>query len=112
MNDYLMDRETLGKFVDELIKRKTLPVNTPEELSALRENSMKELDDRIASALFGNLTDEQAASLDQLLDHDDGTADPYLDFFKNIGLDVEQTTTEVAQAYAAEFLAAEGDQNA
>ena len=109
MNDYLMDQETLGKFVDELIKNKTLPVENTEELSALREKSMKELDDRIADAIFGSLTDEQATELEQILDRDDGTEQPYQEFFNRIGLDLEKITADAMQAFAQEFL---GGQNA
>lgn len=108
MDNYLIDRETLSQFVDELIKRKPLSTNDPEELDAFREKSIKELDDQIGLAIFGSLNEEQGAELDQLLDNDDGSGQPYVDFFNKIGLDVEKTVTNSMQAYAKNFL---GGQN-
>ena len=32
MQDYLLDRETLGQFVDELMKKRPLPVDNAEEI--------------------------------------------------------------------------------
>ena len=107
--NYLIDRETLGNFIDELIKNKPLSVNSTEELNAFREKSMRELDDQIATAIFGSLTDEQGAELDHLLDSDAGSEQPYQDFFNKIGLDIEKITTDTMQTYAANFL---GGQNA
>ena len=109
MDNYLIDRETLGKFVDELIKRKALPANSPEELNNLREESIKSLDDKIGLAVFGNLTDEQNTELNQLLDRTDAEESDYEDFFNKIGLNVEQTITDTMNAFGEEFLA--GGQN-
>lgn len=109
MDDYLIDRETLSQFVDELIKQKSPSVSNPEELSSLKEQSIKELDDQVGLAIFGSLTEEQAAELDQLLDNDDGDPKPYQDFFVKIGLDVEKIITDTMKAYAENFL---GGQNA
>lgn len=109
MDNYLIDRETLGKFVDELIKRKALPVNTPEELNTLREESIKSLDDKIGLAVFGSLTNEQNTEFNQLLDRGDVEESEFEDFFNRIGLDVEQKITDTMNAFGAEFL---GGQNA
>ena len=109
MNDYLIDRETLGKFVDELIKNKALPVDSAEELNDLREANIKALDDKIGLAIFGSLTDEQYAEFEQLLDRDDGNPEVYQDFFNSIGLDVQDIITKAMQEFQNEFL---GGQNA
>ena len=109
MDKYLIDRETLGKFVDELIKRKALPVDNPEELNTLREESIKSLDDKIGLAIFGNLTDEQNTEFNQLLDRTDAEESDYESFFDKIGLNVEQTITDTMNAFGEEFLA--GGQN-
>ena len=110
MDNYLIDRETLGKFVDELIKKKALPVNTPEELNSLREESIKSLDDRIGLAIFGSLTDEQNTEFNQLLDRNNAGESDFESFFSKIGLDVERTITDTMNSFGEEFLA--GGQNA
>ncbi len=103
-NDFLIDRQTLGQFVDELIKNHTIPVNTPEELTAFREKAMHELDDRIGEALFGGLTEAQGAELDALLDADNDSPEPYQAFFAKHGIDVEKITTETAKKYVQDFV--------
>lgn len=110
MEDYLIDRETLGKFVDELIKRKPLPVNTVEELNALREESIKTLDDRISKAMLSSLTDAQLDELEQMLDRGEDSPEAYESFYKAAGVDLEQVTSVAMQQFGAEFL--EGGQNA
>lgn len=110
MNDYLIDRETLGKFVDELIKNKALPVATAEGLNDLREQAIKDLDDRIADAVFGRFTNEQNAAFNQLLDNDNTTAEDYENFFNGIGFDLDQIISDAMKQFAADFL--EGDKNA
>lgn len=109
MDDYLIDRETLGKFVDELFKNKTLPVDNVEELNAQREAAIKALDEKIGVSIFSKLTQEQNAELNQLLDQDNTTAEDYAAFFNRIGLDVEQITKDAAEEFARDFL---GGQNA
>ena len=77
MDNYLIDRETLGKFVDELIKQKTLSADLVEDSGALREQTIKDLDDQIAHAVFGRFTKEQNAKFNQLLDNDATTEEDY-----------------------------------
>ena len=108
MDDYLIDRGTLGRFVDELIKQKPLAVNSTEELNAFREKCMKELDDQISDAIFDNLTDEQNKELNDILDRDDDTTEEYQDFFKRAGINLEKTIATAMQNYGAAFL---GGQN-
>ena len=105
MDNYLIDRETLGKFVDELINRRALPVNSPEELNTLREESIKSLDDKIGLAIFGKLTEDQNTEFNQLLDRTDAEESDYQAFFDKIGLDVEQTITDTMNSFGEEFLA-------
>ena len=75
MENTLIDREMLGQFIDELIKKKPLQVNSTEELNKMREDSIKTLDDKIGMAIFGKLTNEQNAELNQLLDDDNDSAE-------------------------------------
>ena len=107
MNDYLIDRETLAQFVDELIKKKALAVDNVEELNKIRKESIKALDDEIGEAIFGSLTEKQDEEFNQLLDHDE-TAD-YKDFFAKNNIDVEKIITDTMQNFATKFL---GGQNA
>ena len=109
MDNYLVDRGTLEQFVDELIKKKPLPVDNAEELNKLREDSIKALDDKIGVAIFGSLSDEQNEELRQILERDDGSSDEYEEFFKRAGIDIEKIISETGQKFAEEFL---GGQNA
>lgn len=107
MDNLLIDRETLGRFVDELIKKKPLVVNNPEELNNFREKSIKELDDRIALAIFGNLNDQQNAELNQLLDRPDTSETEFQQFFEKNNLNVEEAVTNTVRMFGREFLGGE-----
>ena len=107
MDNLLIDRETLGRFVDELIKKKPLAVNNPEELNNFREKSIKELDDRIALAIFGNLNDQQNAELNQLLDRPDTSETEFQQFFEKNNLNVEEAVTNTVRMFGKEFLGGE-----
>lgn len=107
MDNLLIDRETLGRFVDELIKKKPLAVNNPEELNAFREKSIEALDDRIALAIFGGLSDQQNEELNQLLDRPDTTETEFQQFFERNGLNVEEAVTNTVRVFGREFLGGE-----
>lgn len=107
MDDYLIDRQTLGQFVDALIKKKALPVDNADELNNVRENAIKTLDDRIGLAVFGNFTKDQNAEFNQMLDRN-ATEDEYENFFNRIGLNVQETIANTMKGFAREFL---GGQN-
>ena len=102
MEDYLVDRETLSKFVDELIKKKALNVESVDELDKIREDNIRTLDDEISIAIFNSLTDEQNEELSQLLDQDE-TAD-YQAFFAKNNIDIEKIITDTMTNFATEFL--------
>jgi len=109
MDNLLIDRETLGQFIDELIKKKPLPVNTAEELAAYREQQIEALDARVAKAFLGDLTDEQYAELDHLLDDPATEPQAFEDFYQNAGIDVQAKVADELKAFADEYL---GGQNA
>lgn len=109
MDNYLIDRETLSQFVDELIKKQPLAVNSAEELNSVREAAIKSLNDKITAAVFGQFTPEQTAALRQLLARPDATEQDYENFFEQNNLDVEQTIADAMQQFAQEFT---GGQNA
>lgn len=106
--NYLVNRQDLARFVDELIKKKPLPVDTTEELENFRARTIDSLDDSIGLAVFGQLTDEQDAELNQLLDDKKSTEDDYDKFFSRIGLDISQTVQDTMTAFAEAFLAEGG----
>ena len=83
MEDYLIDRETLEKFIDELIKKRPLPVNNPEEIGSFKEKQIKALDNSIIQALFGNLTESQSVELNNLLAVEQENPSVFQSFFQN-----------------------------
>lgn len=109
MEDYLLDRETLGQFVDALMKKRPLPVDNADELSEFRETQMKKLDDRISQAIFGGLDQRQSDELSQLLDRESDDPEVFRNFFQKEDINVEDIIANAAQSFSAEFLA--GGQN-
>lgn len=109
MEDYLLDRETLGQFIDELIKKRPLPVESAEEISNYREEQMKALDNHITNALFGKMNEEQIAGLSQLLDQEKENPDVFKNFFNEQNINVEQIVADAANSFSASYLA--GGQN-
>ena len=110
MEDYLIDRETLGQFIDELMKKRTLPVNSAEELTKFREEQIRILDNRISTALFGILSEEQVTNLNRLLDQQPDDPDAFFAFFASQNLDIQQIITNAITTFGTEFLA--GGENA
>lgn len=108
MNDYLIDRETLGEFIDELIKKKPLPLNSAEELTTYREEQIKALDDRIGLAVFGRLTEDQNREINELFDRDEENPDVFEDFFNRAGIDLDKVIADTMESFGKEFL---GGQN-
>ena len=108
MDNYLIDRETLGQFVDELIKKKPLPVDSAEELTKFREEQIAALDDRISQAIFEQLSDDQLREVNELLDDEGATAERFQEFFSNAGVDIEKVISDTLEAFSKEFL---GGQN-
>lgn len=109
MNNYLIDRETLGQFVDELIKKKPSPVESAEELNNFREEKIKELDDRISMAVFGSLTEDQNREINELLDRGEEDPEVFKDFFARAGVDLETTITKAMEDFSKAYL--EGGEN-
>lgn len=103
MNDYLVDRETLGQFVDALIAQKYQ--NQPVENSeTLRETLIEKIDDRILDAIFRDLSKQQLAEINVLFDRDEEDPAVFEDFFKNANINIRQKTAEALESFKAEFL--------
>ncbi len=107
MDNYLVDRETLGQFVDELMKKKPLPANTAEELNAFREANIKSLDDEISLAIFSSLNKAQLDEFNQILDREEESPEAFKDFFQSAGINLEEIITDAMQKFSAEFLGGE-----
>lgn len=108
MNEYLIDRETLGRLIDELIKRKPLPVNSAEELPAYREKLIKELDDQICMAIFGGLNETQNAEMNELLNQNESNPEVFKNFFIRAGINLEGILANTITTFGKEYL---GEQN-
>ena len=104
MDNFLIDQEDLGEFIDELLKHKALPVNSAEELAREREALIKALYDKITIAIFSQFTDEQGEELKQLLARDEDDKETYQAFFDKIGLDLDATISNAMTDFAKEFL--------
>lgn len=107
MEEYLIDREALEKFADELIKKKPLPVDEEGEIVAWREKTMKELDDRIGRAIFGSLSKEQLAEVSQMLDSEENSPEVFEEFFKKANVDIEKIIEDTVRKYGEEILGGE-----
>ena len=106
MDNYLVDRETLGQFVDSLIKTK-FPNQPASDFVNLREDAIRTLDERIANSIFGGLSDPQLIELNQLLDDESTDESAFANFFTKSGINVEQSITGVFSDFKREFLGGE-----
>ncbi|MBQ3470653.1 hypothetical protein IJH23_03045 [Candidatus Saccharibacteria bacterium] len=111
MDSYLTDRETLGKFVDELLAKK-FPGRDSAELTDLREENIKQLDDEIGDAIFGALSREQLEEFNAILDSGEENQDVFRNFFSNAGLDLESKISETLKSFSMRFLEGKGVENA
>ena len=109
MDNYLIDQEVLGSLVDELIKKKPLAVNSPEELNQYRKSTMESLDDKIGTAIFSQFTKPQGEEYQKLLDREDTTSQDFEKFFDNAGIDLEGTITNTMQKFAEDFMGGQND---
>ena len=103
MDNYLIEHKTLSELVDALLSKK-YPGQSIENLGDIREKSIKDLDDKISSDLFGKLNQSQLAELDKLLDSENSDPQVFQNYFKNAGIDLEQQISKSMQDFSAEFL--------
>lgn len=106
MENYLIDRETLGKFIDQLIIQKH-PNQSPSSLEGLRESSIKKLDDQISTTVFEKLDGAQLDEINTLLDKEESTPTTFQVFFKNAGINIEQVVIDAMTKFSQEFLGGE-----
>lgn len=97
--DYLINKETLSRFIDELIRRHPIPIDNAEKLKEFRDEQMRALDDHIINTLFGNLDDAQLNSLDQLLNQEFENPDVFRKFFLDNNINVEQIIIDSVKSF-------------
>lgn len=103
MENNLNDRETLGQFVDALLARK-YPGQPAESFASEREAAIKELDDEIGVAIFGDLTPEQLNEVGYLIDNPQVSDAELKDYFVRAGVNLEQKTAEALQNFGVRLL--------
>ena len=103
MDNYLIDRETLGKFVDELMAKKALPERDAADAEKYREEKIAELDRRISFAIVDALNDEQLVEFNNIMDRDD-SPESYRVFFEKAGINVEDKIAEGMRSFGEDFL--------
>lgn len=103
MDNYLVDRETLKKFVDELMAQKSLPDQSAEDANNYREEKIKELNYHIGQKLVEALSIEQVREFNGLLDRDADQED-YRAFFENAGLNVENIIADAMREFGEDYL--------
>ncbi len=108
MDNNLLDHGMLGEIIDELMSAKgPAPAQDVEELNALREKYINELDDKLATAVFGSLSAEQVQEIEKLLDQEDASDESFEKFFKDANIDVEKIISDTIKEYKEDFLGGE-----
>ncbi|MBQ2695482.1 hypothetical protein IJG04_02480 [Candidatus Saccharibacteria bacterium] len=110
MDNYIVDREILEQFFDELYAKK-YPGQTPD--ASMREANINKLDELIGDSVFGVLNDDQLTEINQLFDNNVEDPSAYENFFKNAGVDLDQRISLAMQKFSAQFMleGTEGGQN-
>ena len=106
MENYLIGRETLGKFIDQLIAQKYVN-QFPDSLKELREENIKKLDNQVSEAIFSSLDDDQLDEISAMFDREENDPTAFQIFFKNAGIDLEQIITNTMTKFSQEFLGGE-----
>lgn len=103
MGETIIDQQTLTQFVDEMMRQRPAPVSTPEELAALRERLVGQLDEKINYAIFDSLDDARLAEVNKMLENEETTEDDFRQFFAAAGVDLEQVTKAAATEFAEQY---------
>ena len=115
MDNYLVDRETLGQFADALIKAKYGSEQSnqfnqsqnqgQQQPQPEREDVVRALDQHVTNAVFGSLSEHALAELSQLLDDDTADESTFANFFeKKSGINLNQTIKQAFETFRNEFL--------
>ncbi len=109
MQETLIDREALGQFVDEIIKQKYPAGQPAETIAKFREQAIAVLDDRIGTALFGNLSLAAHDEIDALLKDPATSPETFATFFEKHHLDPAKIIADQCKQFKNEILG--GNQN-
>ena len=101
MNDYLVDRETLGQFADALITQKYQ--NQP-VAESFREDLIREIDDKISAAIFSSLSTDKLNEINTIFDRNEDDPRVFQEFFQNSGIDLQQIIANVMNSFKTNFL--------
>lgn len=106
MEQYFTEHDTLAKAIDALISQK-YQNQPPANLSEIREENIRKLDNKISLKIFGSLSDEQLQKISSLLDDQENDPTIFQKFFKDAGINLEQKTSEAIREFSNEFLGGE-----
>lgn len=106
MDNYLIDQQILEQFVDELMRKKPLPLASTEQIKNFREELIGSLDKEIGLAIFSKLDDAQLAEFNQLLDSND-SPETFKKFFGDSSVDLQETISETLTTFGKRFLGEE-----
>ena len=109
MDEYLIDRADLEQFVDELIKRRALPVASAEDLPSYREGIIKQLNDEITMAVFGKFSPEQLEDIERTIDAGNDTPEYFQSLFAKHNIDLKKTIADTAAAFGKKFIGASNE---
>lgn len=109
MESHLVDKATLGEFVDALISAK-YPDQPADDLIDIREEAIRTLDHQILKDILGHLTKEQGAELNGLLENKDADESTFQTFFEKHQINIEQIIENAMVSFKDDFM--KGDQNA
>lgn len=109
MESYLVDEAVLDQFADALIKEK-YPNDPAGTHADLKKTLMVKADHQILKTLIGNLTAEQGAELEKLLDENDTDPAVFDAFFEKHGINLQEIFKDAMLKFKDDFL--KGDKNA
>ncbi|MDO5452023.1 MAG: hypothetical protein Q4F56_02955 [Candidatus Saccharibacteria bacterium] len=105
-DDYFIEYNTLANVIDSLVKQKYHDMPTPENIEAIREESIKSLDNQISKAFFDNLTDAQAAELRQMLSRN-ASQEECQKYLQGLDINMSEIIAKTIQDFGINFIGAD-----
>lgn len=104
MENFLIDQEILGNFVDELISKSN-------NKNVDKEAKIRELDQKIGEEIFGSLDANQLDEFNRFLDmgDTDEAEEEIRNFFAKYNINLDLKIQEIMEHFAKDFL--EGNNN-
>ena len=104
--DYLLDRETLERFADDIIRQHpSSSSKAPEEIQSLREELITELDQKISNSIFDKLDDVHLQKFDAMLDKKETSKRDFKRFFKSAGINLNRVMFDAVIQVGKDYLA-------